>query len=106
MDLAFNTNEEAFRDEISAWLKSNIPKEKWEPMDTQIGFEQHRAWERQLYEGRWSVPNWPEKYGGRECTLIEWLLYEEEYYLSGAPGRVNTNGITLLGPTLFSWGTE
>jgi alkylation response protein AidB-like acyl-CoA dehydrogenase len=106
MDLAFNTNEEAFRDEISAWLEENIPKEKWEPMDTQIGFEQHRAWERQLFEGRWSVPNWPEKYGGRECTLIEWLLYEEEYYLSGAPGRVNTNGITLLGPTLFTWGTE
>ena len=50
--------------------------------------------------------NWPNEYGGRDCSLIEWLLFEEEYYLSGAPGRVNTNGITLLGPTLFEWGTQ
>jgi len=37
--------------------------------------------------------------------LVEWLIFEEEYYRSGAPGRVNTNGISLLGPTLFAFGT-
>ena len=106
MDLFFDSDEKAFRDEIRSWINENKPNERWAPMDTQSGFEQHRAWERKLFEAKWSVPNWPSKYGGRDCSLIEWLLYEEEYYLSGAPGRVNTNGITLLGPTLFSWGTE
>ena len=102
MDLFFDSDEKAFRDEIRSWINENKPNERWAPMDTQSGFEQHRAWERKLFEAKWSVPNWPSKYGGRDCSLIEWLLYEEEYYLSGAPGRVNTNGITLLGPTLFS----
>lgn len=106
MDLTFSESELAFRDEVRSWLAENKPAEHWAPMDTEIGFEQHRGWERTLFEAGWSVPNWPEEYGGRSCTLIEWLIYEEQYYLAGAPGRVNTNGITLLGPTLFSFGTE
>ena len=106
MDLTFTKSEIVFRDEIKTWLSENKPSEQWLPMDTETGFEQHRAWELELFNARWSVPNWPEEYGGRECSLIEWLLFEEEYYLSGAPGRVNTNGITLLGPTLFEWGTK
>ena len=106
MDLAFSTSEIEFRDEIRTWLNEHKPSEKWLPMDTEIGFEQHRTWEHELFESKWSVPNWPNEYGGRDCSLIEWLLFEEEYYLSSAPGRVNTNGITLLGPTLFEWGTQ
>ncbi|GIT46051.1 MAG: hypothetical protein Ct9H300mP12_06360 [Acidimicrobiales bacterium] len=47
---------------------------------------------------------WPEAYGGRDVGLVEWLIFEEEYYRSGAPGRVNTNGISLLGPTLYAFG--
>ena len=106
MDLRFSVDELSFRDEARTWLEENKPKEKWPSMDTEIGFEQHRNWERNLYDSKWSVPNWPAEYGGRNCSLIEWLLFEEEYYLSRAPGRVNTNGITLLGPTLFEWGSE
>jgi alkylation response protein AidB-like acyl-CoA dehydrogenase len=75
-------------------------------MDTPEGFERHREWERVLHEARWSVVAWPEAYGGRGVGLVEWLVFEEEYYLSGAPGRVNTNGISLLGPTLFAYGTD
>jgi alkylation response protein AidB-like acyl-CoA dehydrogenase len=105
MDLTFSGSELDFRDEIRSWLVDNNPTEAWAPMDTQAGFEQHRGWERTLFDAGWSVPNWPSRYGGRECSLIEWLVYEEEYYLAGSPGRVNTNGITLLGPTLFSFGT-
>ncbi|NNE73651.1 MAG: acyl-CoA dehydrogenase [Acidimicrobiales bacterium] len=106
MDLTFTDSEQAFRDEVRTWLAENKPAEAFAPMDTPEGFEQHRGWERTLFDAGWSVPNWPVKYGGRECSLVEWLIFEEEYYLSGVPGRVNTNGITLLGPTLFEFGTE
>lgn len=106
MDLTFTADQVAFRDEIRSWLSENKPTEHMEPMDTEVGFEQHRGWERTLFDAGWAVPDWPTNYGGRECGVIEWLLFEEEYYLSGAPGRVNTNGISLLGPTLFQWGTQ
>ncbi len=106
MDLAFTPEQDAFRHELRTWLQEHIPAEPLPPMDTPEGFELHREWEKKLYEGRWSVVNWPEQYGGRDCSLVEWLIFEEEYYLSGAPGRVNNNGISLLAPTLFGWGAE
>ena len=106
MDLRFTPEQVAFREEVRTWLAENIPDEPLPSMDTSEGFEAHRQWERVLFDARWSVVNWPEAYGGREVSLVEWLLFEEEYYASGAPGRVNTNGITLLGPTLFAFGTQ
>ena len=106
MDLRFTPEQVAFREEVRTWLAENIPAEPLPSMDTSEGFEAHRQWERVLFDARWSVVNWPEAYGGREGGLVEWLLFEEEYYASGAPGRVNTNGITLLGPTLFAFGTQ
>ena len=81
MDLTFSGSELEFRDELRTWLAEHKPTEAWAPMDTEVGFEQHREWERELFDGGWSVPNWPTEYGGRECSLVEWLLYEEEYYL-------------------------
>ena len=106
MDLTFTEAEEEFRHEARSWLEANVPKSPLRSMDTADGFEQHREWERTLHSGRWSVVSWPEKYGGRDCTLIEWLIFEEEYYRSGAPGRVSANGVTLLGPTIFGFGSE
>src|SRR5699024_548360 len=46
------------------------------------------------------------EYGGRGAGLIEWVLFEEEYYRAGAPTRVAQNGISLLAPILFGHGTE
>ena len=46
-----------------------------------------------------AVVSWPEEYGGRDASLWEWLIFEEEYYRAGAPQRVTQNGIFLLAPT-------
>ena len=105
MDLRFTAEQDAFRREARSWLAQNVPARPLPPMDTPDGFERHREWEGVLHEARWSVVSWPEAYGGRDVGLVEWLIFEEEYYRSGAPGRVNTNGISLLGPTLFAFGT-
>ena len=74
--------------------------------DTAEGFAQHRQWEATLNEGRWGMVTWPEELGGRGCDLIDWLIFEEEYYRVRAPLRVNQNGIFLLGPTLMEYGTQ
>src|SRR5690606_11206549 len=74
-------------------------------MDTKAGFEAHREWEHTLAEARYSVVSWPQEYGGRDASLLEWVLFEQEYYAAGAPGRVSQNGIFLLAPTLFEHGT-
>jgi len=107
MKLSYTPEQRAFRVELRSWLEANVPTEPLISFDlTREGFEAHRAWERKLNEGRWGMVTWPEELGGRGLDLIRWLIFEEEYYRSGAPLRVNQNGIFLLGPTMMEFGTE
>ncbi|MFD0064435.1 acyl-CoA dehydrogenase family protein [Streptomyces sp. NPDC056690] len=105
MDLDFTPLEDAFRAEARQWLAAHVPGEPLPSLETEEGFAAHRAWEAELHAGRWSVVSWPEEFGGRGADIFTWLLFEEEYYAAGAPGRVSQNGINLLAPTLFDHGT-
>jgi alkylation response protein AidB-like acyl-CoA dehydrogenase len=104
MDLCWSPAEQAFRGEARGWLKANVPR-GLPSGDTRAGFAAHLEWERALHAARWAVVSWPRQYGGRDASLWEWLIFEEEYYRAGAPQRVTQNGIFLLAPTLFEFGT-
>ena len=107
MDLTYTPEQQAFRAEVRSWLEAHVPKDTLEHFDaTREGFEAHRQWEKTLKSGDWGMVTWPTEYGGRGLDLIQWLIFEEEYYRAGAPGRVNQNGIFLLGPTLIEFGTH
>ncbi len=111
MDLTWSSDEEAFRGEARRWLADNL--RGWraevggEPAsgDTREGFAQHLLWERRLHADRWAAVSWPEAFGGRGASLWEWLIFEEEYDRAGAPPRVTQNGIFLLAPSIFEFGT-
>ncbi len=105
MDLTLSESELAFQAEAREWLQANVPTEPLPSMDTVDGWARHQEWEARLTAARWSVVSWPEKYHGRDASLIEWVVFEEEYYRAGAPGRVSQNGIFLLAPILFDHGT-
>ncbi|MER7507504.1 acyl-CoA dehydrogenase family protein [Streptomyces lavendulae] len=101
MDLTESAQAAAFRAEARAWLAAHVPRRLLPSLETAEGFEAHREWEALLAADRWSVVSWPEEYGGRGVDLERWLVFEEEYWAAGAPGRVSQNGINLLAPTLF-----
>jgi len=98
-------SQQEFRQEVRSWLAANKPKEKFQSYDTQDGFNQHKDWEGQLAEAGFSMVTWPKKWGGSDRDLFDWLIFEEEYYASDAPFRINQNGLLLLGPTLMEFGT-
>jgi alkylation response protein AidB-like acyl-CoA dehydrogenase len=106
MDLTYTEEHKALREEIRSWLAANVPSKPLKTFDTEEGFQQHREWEVKLNEGRWGMVTWPSELGGRDADLIQWLIFEEEYYKAKAPLRVNQNGIFLLGPTLMEYGTD
>ncbi|MBS0366925.1 MAG: acyl-CoA dehydrogenase family protein [Proteobacteria bacterium] len=105
LDLTFTPQQQALRAEVRAWMTAHVPRTPLATLEGEAGFAQHRQWERTLASGNWGMITWPREYGGRGANLIEWLIFEEEYYRANAPLRVNQNGIFLLGPTLMEFGT-
>ena len=105
MDLTWAPEDEAFRAEARAWLEANVPRPALPSGDTREGFSLHLEWERRLFGDRWAVVSWPQEYGGRDASLWQWLIFEEEYYRAGGPQRVTQNGIFLLAPSIFEFGT-
>jgi alkylation response protein AidB-like acyl-CoA dehydrogenase len=105
VDLTYAESEQEFRAHAREWLTANVPT-GLHSGDTAEGFAQHLEWEKRLFDARWAVVSWPERYGGRDASLWEWLIFEEEYYRAGAPSRVTQNGIFLLAPTVFDYGTQ
>src|SRR5207244_7139704 len=103
MDLEPTAREKQFRQEAREWLRAHV--ERLPSGDTPEGFALCRAWEKKLFDAGWAVVSWPREYGGREASLVEWLIFEEEYYRAGAPQRVSQNGVFLLAATLFEFGT-
>ncbi|MDT4984446.1 MAG: hypothetical protein QOF95_1936 [Pseudonocardiales bacterium] len=105
MDLDLDAETVAFRDQVRDFLAANVGAQRLPSMDTPEGFAAHRDWEHTLADARLSVVSWPAELGGRDASLLQWVIFEEEYFAAGAPLRVSQNGIFLLAPTLFAHGT-
>ncbi|MCX8071444.1 MAG: acyl-CoA dehydrogenase [Candidatus Binatia bacterium] len=112
MDLRLSPSEEVFRREVRAWLERNLPP-GWGTADyrpprtaeEQVAFA--RSWQRKLYDGGWAGITWPKEYGGRGASVIEQLIYNEEYARLAAPDILCLKiGLSLVGPTLMACGTE
>jgi alkylation response protein AidB-like acyl-CoA dehydrogenase len=106
MDLDFDDETREFQSEVREFLAAHHDSFPVLSYDTAEGFEQHRRWDKVLFDAGLSVITWPRNYGGRDATLLQWVVFEEEYFRAGAPGRASANGTSMLAPTLFVHGTE
>src|SRR5229473_305764 len=108
MDLNLTTEELSFRDELRAWLVSNVPKDwnEWREKPIEESFPYLRAWQQKLHDGRWAAVSWPREYGGRSATLMQQALFWEEMARVEAPPMANSLGLGLIGPTIIACGTE
>lgn len=112
MDLRFSAAEEAFRAEARAWLTDRLEgpfagvRGRGGPGDEHSLFEERWEWERALGDAGWTCLSWPEQFGGRSATLLEQVIFYEEYARAGGPGRVGLIGEGLIGPTILHFGTD
>jgi alkylation response protein AidB-like acyl-CoA dehydrogenase len=104
LDLTLSPSEQAFRDELRAWLEANNPGPA--PRGDDDAFEFQRQWQRKLHEGGWTGLSWPKEYGGRGATLIEQAIFNEEIARVGAPSPANVLGLVMGGPVVITHGTE
>ena len=96
-----------FRAEARAWLTANVPSEP-PPEDGAESREYVLAWQRTQARGGWAGLAWPKEFGGRGLTVLQQIVWFEEYARAGAPSPLNASFISLnhAGPTLIACGTE
>jgi alkylation response protein AidB-like acyl-CoA dehydrogenase len=110
MDFDYTPQEDAFRQELRAWLMAN-PPEGYDPetflqLDEEARFAIQLAWQKQLHRAGWIGIHWPKAYGGRGATVMEQAIYRQETVRARLPEVANLMGIRIAGPTLIHWGTE
>jgi alkylation response protein AidB-like acyl-CoA dehydrogenase len=112
MDLTYSSEDESFRGEVRAWLEDNLRGEfagvrgMGGPGREHEAFEERVAWDRHLAASGWTCLGWPAEYGGRGLSLLQQVIFHEEYAKADAPARVSHIGEELLGPTVMAFGTE
>lgn len=110
MDFEYTPQEEAFRQELRAWLAAN-PLDGYDPgtflhlgQDARFALQLH--WQKQLHRAGWVGVHWPQAYGGRGATVMEQTIYRQEMVRARRPEIANFMGVRIAGPTLIHWGTE
>lgn len=111
MDLRHTAQDEAFRADVRAWLGDHLAGDFAElkglggPGRDLEAHDERLAWDRHLAAHGWTCIGWPEEHGGRGLSLMQQVIFHEEYARANAPARVNHLGEELLGPTLIAFGT-
>ena len=112
MDLRLSPADEEFRAEVRDWLGEHLRGEFAELEGAggsgreHEGLEARMAWERLLGAGGWIGLGLAPEHGGRGASLIQQVIFAEEYARAGAPGRVNHVGEHLLAPTVAAFGSD
>lgn len=106
MDLSFSPEEVAFRDEVRAWLRANLPAELRQKVESfaELSKEDVMRWHRILAARGWIAPHWPQEWGGTGWNLVQRYLFEEECGLAGAP-QLPALGLMFCAPVLIRYGT-
>ena len=108
---------EQFRRDTRAWLEANCPPDMREPVvvdeDRYWGgrkptfkSESQRLWLERMVTRGWTVPEWPQQYGGAGLSREQGRIVREERRRLGCRSPLDSFGIWMLAPVLFKYGTE
>ena len=111
MDLSYSKQDKAFRKQVRAWMKKNVPKKDKAlsalAPDDPRRIARAKAWQRSLHRAGYVARGWPKEYGGQgDSDVMRQTIVNEELILARAPGLIGASGLTMLGPTLLQCGTE
>ncbi len=105
MDLALGPADLAFRDEVRAFFRANVP-ESFKPRvraGMRLEPSEFIAWQKLLNARGWGAPSWPQAYGGTGWNPTQLYIFETEAALADAPVQFH-QGLELIGPIIFTFG--
>ena len=106
MNLDFDANEIAFRDEVRAFFSEGFP-EDWRARvraGLRLSPEDLIAYQKRLAARGWGAPTWPEVYGGTGWSATRQYIFLSEAARADAPLQFH-QGLELIGPIIFTYGS-
>jgi alkylation response protein AidB-like acyl-CoA dehydrogenase len=107
MDLRFTPEEIAFREEVRAFIRDNLPTDIRDRM--KLGHSPRKEdtvrWQRILNQKGWAGLSWGKEWGGPGWSAIQKMIFLEENQMAPAP-ELSSFNITMIGPVLIQFGTE
>ena len=106
MDLTFSQQEEAFRQEVRAFIADNLPKElKGRARREMTSREDYSTWHKILGKKGWVAPAWPTQYGGPGWSVTQRYIFNEECAEAETP-IVLPFGVAMVGPVIYTFGND
>jgi len=106
MDLAFNHEEQQFRENIRTWVHANLPADISHKVHNSLHLSRDdmQRWAKILGKKGWLGHGWSKQFGGPGWNAIQKHLFEEECALAGAP-RVVPFGPVMVAPVIMAFGS-
>ena len=108
MQLTFDADVEAFRAEFVAFLDEHLPSEadalERSRSSSHIP-EWARHWQRLMFDNGWLLPGYPPEFGGRNATLLQQYVHQQELARRRAYLTFNPQGVGIISASLISFGT-
>ena len=119
MVLDFGPEAAQFRGSIREWIDQNAPHgmaemTDWNAAGMTGGYDvntsayaspQYAEWERRLLEAKLVCPRWPERFGGRGLTALQFAIFAEELHRANLPRVLRGFGENMVGPSIMAHGT-
>ena len=105
MDIAYSTEDLAFRDEVRSFFAEAYTPELQKRLRSPEYKTAIEEWQRKLYERGWVAPNWPVEFGGAGWTATQKYIYETERSLAGIPNVVPF-GLVMVANVIMAYGTD
>ncbi|WP_338586211.1 acyl-CoA dehydrogenase family protein [Pseudomonas sp. MAG733B] len=106
MDIEFSVHEQAFREDVRAFLRDNLPSELSEriSLGKRLSKEHQVQWMQILDRQGWLAPGWPQEFGGTGWSAVQKHIFDEECFAAGAP-KVVSFGLKMVAPVIIKFGT-
>jgi pimeloyl-CoA dehydrogenase large subunit len=107
MDLSFNDEENAFRDEVRSFFKKNLPENIRRKMveGKKVGKDDIVNWQRILNKKGWAVSHWAKEWGGTGWSPVKQYIFLDEMQQAPAPSPLQF-GVYMVGPVIIAFGNE
>ena len=105
MRLEFTEEEQAFREEVRAFLREKLPAPIRDKVlnGYELSREDHVLWQRTLHERGWGGVGWPKQFGGPGWNSVQQYIFDEETAQAGAP-RLIPFGTKMVAPVIMAFG--